>query len=173
MSSTLKILLDICLLRGQPQDLPASKLLVALTALVSVISTYALDPIHQEMFKGLIFAASQTVLLGAAVWVMLAVRSYTERWLQTVAPLYAASSLVDVIKWLVVTSNYEPGAQTQETWLIGFILATALWFIAIMANVLRHALAISMAMAVLVSLGCVLIAGMAMILLFPEVLPTQ
>jgi hypothetical protein len=172
MTSTLKILLDICLLRGQPQDLPASKSLVLITALVSVISTYALDPMHEEMLKGLVFAASQTVLLGAVVWVALMVRGYTARWMQTVAPLYAAGSLVDAIKWLVLASGFDPGAQSQQPWLSGFVLAISLWFIAIMANVLRHALAVSVAVAVLVSLSCVLAAGIGMILLFPEVLPT-
>lgn len=169
----LKTLLDIFLLRGQPQDLPASKSLVAFSALLSIISTYALDPMHADLFKGLIFAASQTVLLGAAVWAVLAVRGYSARWLQAVVPLYAASSTVDIIKWLVVTGNFDPDAQTQEPWLIGFILASALWFIVIMAHVLRHALAVSMTVAVLVSLSCVLAAGIAMIVLFPEVLPAQ
>ena len=167
----LKILLDICLLRGQPQDLPASKKLVALTALLSIASTYALDYLHREMLGGLMFAVSQTALLGAVVWVVLAVRGYTERWLQTIAPLFVATSLVDVIKWLVVASVLGHEASTPGPWLAGFILAIALWFIAIMAHVLRHALALSLALAVLVSLGCVLASGMVMILLFPEVIP--
>lgn len=171
MPPTLKVLIDICLLRGQPQDLPASKPLVALTALLSVISTYALDPMHQDMVQGLVFAASQTVLLGATVWMVLAVRGYRARWLQTITPLYVATTLVDTLKWLVVAGRYDAGAETQEPWLLGFVFASTLWFIAIMAHVLRHALAISLAVAVLVSLACILAAGMAMILLFPEVLP--
>ena len=169
--SILKILFDICLLRGQPQDLPASKNLVALTALLSIASTYTLDHLHQEILRGLVFAASQTALLGAVVWVALAIRGYTERWLQTIAPLFAAATLVDVIKWLVVASVLGHEASAPGPWLTGFILVIAMWFIAIMAHVLRHALALSMALAVLVSLGCVLASGMAMILLFPEVIP--
>jgi len=173
MPPILKILLDICLLRGQPQDLPASKNLVAVTALLTVVSSYALDRLHQDMLDGLVFAASQTVLLGAVVWLALALRGHSARWLQTIAPLYAANTLVDIVKWLVVASVLDPGTQAPEPWLTGFVLVLALWFIAIMAHVLRHALAISIALAVPVSLGCVLVSGMAMILLFPEVIPQR
>jgi hypothetical protein len=55
--------------------------------------------------------------------------------------------------------------------LTAFVLATAIWFIAIMAQVLRHALATSLALAVLASLGCALVSGLALMVLFPEVIP--
>lgn len=171
MSATLKILLDICLLRGQPQDLPASKNLVAVTAALSIAGHFALDQLHQDAFARLAFAAAQTALLGAAVWVLLKLRGYPERWLQTAAALFTANIVADVITWLVAANALGPDAGEPEPWLTTLVLAIAIWFIAIMAQVLRHALAIPLALAVLASLGCALASGLALMALFPEVIP--
>lgn len=171
MSATMKILLDICLLRGQPQDLPASKNLVAVTALLSIVGHYALDQLHQDAFARLVFAAAQTALLGAIVWTLLKLRGYPERWLQTVTALFTANIVADIITWLMAAGALGPDASEPQPWLTAFIMATAIWFLAIMAHVLRHALAISLGLAVLASLGCALASGLALMALFPEVIP--
>lgn len=171
MPAIAKILLDILLLRGQPQDLPASKNLVVATAALSIAGHFALDQLHTEAFARLLFAAAQTALLGAVVWALLKLRGYPERWLQTITALFTANIVADVITWLVAASALGPDASEPAPWLTAFVLATAIWFIAIMARVLRHALAISLALAVLASLGCALVSGLALMVLFPEVIP--
>ena len=167
----LKTLFDILLLRGRPQDLPTSKYLVAVTALLSIAGHYALDQLHQDAFDRLAFAAAQTALLGAAVWVLLKLRGYPERWLQTATALFTANIVADIVTWLVAAHALEPEASAPEPWVTAFVMAAAIWFIAIMAQVLRHALAISLGMAVLASLGCALASGLALMALFPEVIP--
>ncbi|MBI5612276.1 MAG: hypothetical protein HY942_04275 [Gammaproteobacteria bacterium] len=171
MSATLKTLLDICLLRGRPQDLPASKNLVAVTALLSIAGHFTLDQLHQDAFARLTFAAAQTALLGAVVWALLKLRGYPERWLQTVTALFFANIVADIVTWLAAAHALGPEASAPEPWVTGFVLATAIWFIAIMAQVLRHALAVSLGLAVLASLGCALASGLALMALFPEVIP--
>lgn len=169
MTDLLNTLLAIFLLRGRPQDLPASRPLVWFTALAVVLTDYVLDRLHEDPVSRLSFAAAQAVLLGAVVWLALRLRGYPERWMQTIAPLYAASAFINLLSWPLL-SGIDRAQADGPSWplLFGFIMT--LWFLAIMTQVLRHALAIPIALGLLAAISCLMTSGLALLLMFPEVM---
>jgi len=72
----LKIILDICLLRGRAQDLPASMNLVWLTAAASVAVNALGMPERATDLAQLLFIASQAVMFGAVIWLLLRLRGF-------------------------------------------------------------------------------------------------
>lgn len=169
MTDVLNTLLAIFLLRGRPQDLPTSRPLVWFTVLAVVLTDYALDRVHEDPVSRLSFATAQAVLLGAVVWLALRLRGYPERWMQTIAPLYAASAFINLLSWPLL-SGIDRAQADGPSWplLFGFIMT--LWFLAIMTQVLRHALAIPIALGLLAAISCLMTSGLALLLIFPEVM---
>jgi len=163
MLAVLKIFLDISLLSGKPQDLPASNTLLWLTALSAVGANYAVDSLHTDWFVRLLFALAETTLLGFVVWVALAIRHYSERWPQTMMALYASSVFVNVATWPVIL--WLTNGQTS-VWPLIIGLAITVWFVAIMARVLHYALALPVALSTLVSVACLMTSGLVLIKLF-------
>ena len=159
----LRTILQISLLTGRPQDLPASYRLLGLAALCSFALNYIVDQAHPDAFVRVRFALLETVLLGATVWAALAIRRYPNRWLQTMTALYAASALVNfftlpVTGWLLYSHGPAP---------VLAALALTAWFIAIMTNVLHHALSTSIALSALITIGLLMAAGFVLLALFP------
>ncbi len=163
MLAVLKIFLDISLLSGKPQDLPASNTLLWLTALSAAGTNYIADGVHPDLFVRLLFALAETVLLGLVVWVALVIRHYPERWPQTMMALYASSVFVNITTWPVIL--WLTNAPASD-WPIIVGLAITVWFIAIMARVLHYALTLPVALSTLVSLACLMTTGLILIKLF-------
>ncbi len=163
MLAVLKVFLEISLLSGKPQDLPAQNSLLWLTAATAVGSNYLTDSVHTDIVSRLLFALAETALLGLAVWVALAIRHYPARWPQTMMALYASSTFINIITWPLtfwLTNAPEPA------WPLLIGLAITAWFVAIMARVLHHALMLPMALSTLVSLACLVSSGLILIKLF-------
>ncbi len=165
--SVIRTLVDICLLRGKPQDLPASRSLVWQTALFSLISDYFIDNLHPAILMRLLFAAAQAGLLGAVVWGALKVRGFPERWMQTISPLYAAGAVINLLAWPVFTYVISPDAPGSGNWAMVVGIGMTVWFLAVMTNVMHHALELSVGRSAAVSIACLMFSGMALLLLFP------
>lgn len=160
-------LIAIFLLRGRPQDLPASSTLVWLAAGCAAVSDFVVDTLHLEWLTRAGFALSQAILTGAAVWVVLNLRGFPERWMQTVTPIYAASATINLIAWPVAKLLGAPAGEPVSPLLTVIGVGLTVWFIAIFAHVLRHALEWSAGRSVLVALACMLISGLILLVLFP------
>lgn len=170
MTPVLQTLLAIVLLRGRPQDLPVSGPLVLGCALAALATDFMLDRFHDDPFERLHFAAIQTILLGATVWGALRLRGVPERWMQAIAPLYAASALINLLSWpVLVVAQEASGGGVSWALMLGF--GMTLWFLAIMVRVLRQALDASLPVSVLAAFACLLSSGVVLAILFPEVLP--
>jgi hypothetical protein len=170
MTPVLQTLFAIVLLRGRPQDLPVSRALVLSCALAAVVTDYMLDRFHEDLFERLQFAVTQTVLLGATVWGALRLRGMPERWMQTIAPLFAASALINILSWPVLAAARGPTGD-DALWALTLGFAMTIWFLAVMVRVLRHALEASLPVSVLAAFACLLSSGVVLAILFPEVLP--
>jgi hypothetical protein len=170
MNPVLDTLLAIVLLRGRAQDLPASGRLLLACALAAFTTDFLLDRFHEDPVERATFAAVQTLLLGATVWAALRLRGVPERWLQTVAPLYAASAGINLLSWPVLAAlgGAESGAGLTGVLLFG--LGMTLWFLAVMVRVLREALEATPGVSVLAAFACLVSSGVALALMFPEVL---
>lgn len=138
----LKIILDICLLRGRAQDLPASMNLVWLTAAASVMVN-ALGMSEQALdLAQLLFIASQAVLFGAVVWLVLRLRGFAARWMQTISALYAVDAVFSLLLLPFLPALMEmikQGPEAKPGWEAYVLVALSGWLLLIIARVLREA----------------------------------
>ncbi len=167
MPKTLKTLLDVCLLRGQPQDLPTSMNLLYLCAAFTVGVDYLIETGHAPGFARLVFAIAQAAIFGGIIFGILRLRGVSERFKQSMSALYFANAVVSFAAWPVLTQVLAAGVDHAQTWHVLFMAGISIWFIAILANVLRHALDFPLGRSVAVSLMCVLLMMFASILVTP------
>lgn len=129
--SIAKTIIDICLLRGRPQDLPASTSLLWLVALSTIVVDYvSIASIYGYGGMRLLLVVIQVFVFAGVVWAVLQLRGHAERWLQTIIALFAANTifsliLLPVLPELAVLINQSSAAQPtpQIGWEIYFALA--------------------------------------------------
>lgn len=174
--SILKIIFDICLLRGRPQDLPASWNLLQLTLLATVIMGYArVVRVDGHSVGGLLLVVAQSIIFGAVIWVILKMRDRPGRWLQSITALYALNALFGLLLLPVLPQLAEAGRLAFEAfqqgnpapigWELLFASVADIWYLLAMAQVMRHATELSFGRGVLVSFFALISVGMLEMLL--------
>jgi len=163
----LKVFLDICLLRAGPQDLPASHFLMwlalALHALLGVVFALFTLPLGQALLA----AATGTALLLLAIQIALTITYKPERRIQTVTALAGSELLLGLLALLPTVWFYSvDGAQAR---LLPSLLSLLfiVWGVVVTGHILRHALAISQAFALMLALAYTLFSYSLMGTLFP------
>jgi hypothetical protein len=162
-------LFQICLFRAKPQDLPASRdslvYTVAGAGLVFVLRNHLLSG------EGNIFAIAfvQIVLLGLAFKIILALFSKPERWLQSATALFGCSA---VIVALVIPFLISAGADvfTGSTFnLVKIaILATSVWYFAVIVFILRETLEVRVMLAFVVAVVLEIALATALLQIFGD-----
>lgn len=136
----------ICLLRGDPQDLPTSNVLMvsALIAYGLADVVGVLDTLPAE--RALLAAAVDTLLLVAATELALRWRKLENRLPQTLSALAGCGALLSLLAWATagLTREWLP---PPWVW-VPFLL----WYTLVFGHVLRHALSISLTAGVVASL---------------------
>ncbi len=171
--SIAKIIIDICLLRGRPQDLPASTSLLWLAGLSAVVVDYAgTASIYGHGGMRLLVMVIQVFLFAGVIWAVLQLRGHPERWLQTIIALFGAKIifsliLLPVLPQLAVLINQGPVAQSslQIGWEVYFALACSIWYFMVMTQVMRHALAWPLALSGLVTFTSLVAVSLAEVML--------
>jgi hypothetical protein len=138
----LKIILDICLLRGRAQDLPASMNLVWLTAAASIAVNALGMPERTTNLAQLLFVVSQAILFGAVIWLLLRLRGFPARWTQTVTALYAVDGVFSLLLLPLLPALMEmvkQGPEARPGWEAYLLLVLSGWLLLIIARVLREA----------------------------------
>ncbi len=163
MIALLKLFVDICLFQAKPQDLPASRALAGITGLIAIITS--LRSLEQAAFA-LTTATMQVLLMGLIVHVALRFRGYPERWNQTISALYGATALINLVAMPIV-GWMERVKESPEAviWPALLGLGMTVWFVAIMAHVLRHALDLTVGAGVLLSIAFLALLLMASFIL--------
>jgi len=137
-----KILLEICLLRSAPQDLPSSRVgmgsALAAYALADVIAIYdILTPGSAVLAAGV-----DTLLLAATTQLVLLWRHFENRVTQTLTALAGSGALLSMLAWsgaVLLRGSLSP----EWIW-----AAFLVWYTLVFGHVLRHALSISFAVGV-------------------------
>jgi hypothetical protein len=97
----LKVFLDIVLWRRGPQDLPASQLLLALTAAGYVaVSAVQLAMLGERGPAWLVFIVLDPLLLTGGTWLLLKLFAHPERFLQTATAVLGTGALLGVLLFL-------------------------------------------------------------------------
>lgn len=160
-------LFSIFLLRGRPQDLPASPALAWLAALAAAGTALLIRLPNVDLGRNLASAFGEVLLFGAMVWGVLRLRGFPARWLQTITPLYAGVAVQNLVVFPVLLA----GGISLETGELGpaslVLVAVGIWFLALMAHVLRHALELGLGVSLLITLACLFTLAIVMLVLFP------
>jgi len=168
--NTLQQLLDICLFRTRPQDLPTSNRLLALTVaagvIVDVLSLQEgrLDPGHW------LFILFQAGLFAGGLWLVLRWRGFANRWIQTATALFAANAFFSLLLLPMMPALVEimkSGPQAAIGWQAYVMLAVSIWFLAVMTRVMREAIEASMGLSLVITLAMIFLVRMAGLILAP------
>lgn len=162
MFAIIKTWVEISLLSGKPQDLPASKVLLGIIALVEIAASFSVDTAHPHPGVRLAAASAQSAFLAGTVWAALSWRRHPERWLQTMTALYGSGVIVTLVAWTALRGLNVP-QDTQSGLFILIAWVITLWALAITSRVLRTALEVSLGTAISIALAYGLVGGLLMI----------
>ena len=148
------VFVDIALHRRGPEHIPSSAflfgLLTTIYLIVSIVATQVAEPFPRAV--GMVIF--DTLLYLGFIWLLLSIRSYPDRFYQTVSAIFGAQTFLTLIGIpILISIGIESGE--IETFNVGrwlfFILI--LWSIDIASFVLSRALQLSYFLGVLIVLG--------------------
>lgn len=163
MLTVVKRFFDVAVLRGNPQDLPASNALLAATMLVDMVTAYALA---SRSLLGVrpVAVVGHTFLMALLVYILLRWRGYPARFQQTATALFGSGIIATVVAFAAIHLAGVPFDLTNHK-LMMILWLISLWVLAIIAHVLRHALEVSLGMAILITLGVGFVRSLLMLAL--------
>ncbi len=156
MTQLLTYFVRLCLFQSGPQDAPASERLMLATGFLVVVSHVLTNNLYDTMYSRIVIAVSQVLVFGAVVYLVLKIKNLESRWVQTLTALYGAAALFQFASWPLVGllgsgDGVEPTGLPQPLWLH---LATGAWYLAVMSNILRHALDTTIGRGVAAAIFC-------------------
>lgn len=166
------LIVDICLFRKGPQDLPASQALLGLYliayGLSGLLALLVSMPPSTAVFQALV----DIVLLAGFTYGILAMMNYGARFVQTLTALAGTYTLFNLIALPLIFWLERASTQTTAPVLPSLLLLALMgWSIVVMAHVLQHALSTSRVMGVLYALGYLVISIVVLIFTSTSVSP--
>jgi len=166
----LNTLLNLCRLRGGPQDLPSSQQLLIMLAAASVI-TKVLPRLGDFPVGTLLFASIvKTALMLGILFLILRMNDKVARFVQTATAICGVLTIIQLVTTPIfvrfLDAMSKTGALTPETaasmppemafgnliWML-VIVAIGVWSIACIANIVRHAFEVPMGRAIFITLS--------------------
>lgn len=160
--AALRRLLDVCLLRAGPQDLPYSRDFMILTMAGSLGAGLLAVAILEETRFALLELVLTYLFTVAFLYAVLSFRGLTGRFIQTASAVFGADTIITLVALPALHAASGAGAERPVTGLA--MLALGLWNLAVLGHILRHALDTILPVGVLVALsyviGSLLLVGM-------------
>lgn len=161
--------IDICLLRAGPQDLPASSVLRSLTLFAYVASGVMILLPSASFGSAVAQALVDTLLLVALLWAVLRWRGLPERFDQALTALAGTGALLGLAALPLVLTVYQADAAGVATPFQSLLLLVLFfWTLAVNGHILRHTLATSYAMGLLLGTVYVVLSLGVLGLFFPH-----
>jgi hypothetical protein len=137
----LKAFLDIVLWRRGPQDLPASPLLLGLTAgAYVVVSTVQLAMLDEPVGAWVVFLLIDPILLAGGVYLLLRLFGKQARFLQTATAVFGTGVVLGLALFLPVQWIATQAGLSPQSTLAGLIaLATVILFALVTGRILKLA----------------------------------
>jgi|SRR5690606_11252153 hypothetical protein len=160
---------DICCFRRGPQDLPASSMLLALAGGGYLLVNTGLLALSQPLPRAAAAAAVETVLLGALVYPVLALRGVSRRWLQTTTAMAGTGLLfsgaaLPLFAGLLALRTAQGGPEILSLLIVVLII----WNVGVTAHIFRHALSAPFAAGLLAALAYVWVLTVGVSRLVPD-----
>jgi len=163
-----RILWEICRLKANPQDLPKARNLLLLVVFAGITIDSFSSSVLMPKLSGLELV--QTVLiynlaLLSCIYLLLRLIGYAERAMQTITAIAGSGLFISLVLLpALLTLNLAVDA-TQSFALL--ILIDNIWRIAVNAHIFRHALSISLLMAMILSVSYLLLGVLVADLILP------
>ncbi len=167
MFEIIKLLLDICLFKKGPQNLPPSVWLLRVLVLVDVCVSFLMLSIHTDWLNSVLQAIVGALLVVGFSWLMLYLARKWERFVQTAIALLGTDALISFFALPGIASMMiGTGA------LLAFVITIALmiWHWAVTGHIIRHALEQSWTFSLGLAFLYILGTYQVMALLFPDVI---
>lgn len=146
-------LIQICLFKRKPQDLPSSSSLVLNSIAAAFVIFWFRNTLLTSGGTALAVAVVQIALLGAGLKLLLGKYSKSERWHQSATALYGCSALlVALVIPFLLSAGGEQFASESMTLNKLFIIFTSIWYFAIIIFIFRETLEVSLFMAFVLAL---------------------
>ncbi len=158
----IRLLVLMCFFKAKPQDLPASRALVAVLAFASVATNFASGGFSQNFGNTFIVATCYVAAFGVAIWVVLKFKNHTGRWLQTASAVYGTTTMLRLVSWpAMITIMSRINLETEVTgWpvvALAMFSALGIWSLAILMAIFREAMEVSKIVSFFVTVSIVLI----------------
>ena len=168
MPQTIRTLIQICLFKAKPQDLDTSVNLLVMT----VVATLGLFMVRNNYFMAskdiLAISLTQVGLLGLGLRILLALFSKSSRWLQSATALYGCSALI-LFAVILFVLLFNTSLASGNLLLIQLaIIASGLWYFAILVFIIRETLEIGVVLAFFMALAVELFFAIILLILFGE-----
>lgn len=161
MKELIKIFWDVLFLRAGPADVPYSKVLLAITVVVS----FGLAMFSLFENPNFLYVSGKTLLIFgvsfAYVFLLLRMRNFQERFIQTITTLFGANILIScitivVILFSIVTQTYLP--QTVFTVALQYcvlisVIMLYIWTLVVTGHIFRSALEMTLGLGVFLAIG--------------------
>ena len=152
MFALIQPFINLLLFRAGPQDVPASESALKATMLACFV-TDILGAIGLLGFTlSAVLSAGQIVLYSGFIFLLLKINKKTERWLQTLTALFGALALINIASYPFI-QNLSLLTEGKLVLTPGLLIVAILqlWFFITMARILRDAIEVTMARAVLLT----------------------
>jgi hypothetical protein len=169
LNKLFNIYVDLCLLRAAPQDLPSSMFLVALTAVIGVITgTVVIVGSIGDLGVAFLAQLLDVVLLYVLVYALLAYTHRLARLPQTMAALFGAGVLVNLVTMPVqLLMGDDPATAPMGTLGVLLYLVVMIWALVIIGHILRHTLETRFGNGMLLAIGYFMLVNWLVQILLP------
>ncbi len=160
----IRLLLQLCLFRKGPQDVPASPLLLGIGLTFYLLAGILLLGLETGWQDGLLRTLTEALLLGGFLWTILSLMNKRPRLLQTAISVYACDALVSSLALpLLLLMASVPEARPAYLVLLGLML----WHWVILGHILRHAVSVRWIQGIGLALAYMVLSYRIMSVLFP------
>lgn len=158
MLALVHFFIELCLLRRNPQDLPASAALFGLVLAVALLGGLLLSiTAGASLAGGLAQTLLDLLLMLGVLHLALKALDKQARYLQTATALVGADAVIGLVALLPVSlarpvaTGAEPGADVLFAGLM--FLALVGWSVLVVGHILRHAFGLSLAQGVVIAIA--------------------
>ena len=168
--SQLNTIFSIAIFREKVQNLAASNQLMLMCLFAAVSVGFVNRELSTDEGSTLILAIAESVLYSGFVFIILALHRKPERFVQTISAILGTNAIIQLIALPLFASSGQitaDVADTSNTILIALLLVGG-WSFAVSVFVLKEALEVRIAPAVLTTLGCQMATLIILVMLFPQ-----
>lgn len=142
-------LIDICLFRAGPEDVPARTGLLQMALLAYLLVGVAINLLDTSWTLSLTVSIADLIILLAFIWLLLRGYQHLPRLNQTLTALTGCGVLLGILvmPFLAVFYQYEE-TESMASVLLLLLMAMMLWSLMVTAHILRRALDCSAPVAV-------------------------